>query len=55
MELSRSTANRDDRARVDIAVDDFLGGCQRTYLDVKGFNPFMKIHNPKYSLCLPRK
>ena len=41
LSLYSRTANRDNGARVDIAVDGFWGpGKERTFIDIRVFNPF---------------
>ena len=44
--LSRNSANSTDGARLDIAVNGFWGGrFERTYLDVRVFNPLAPSNN----------
>ena len=44
--LHHSTANRDDGARLDIVADGFWGGRrQRTFFDMRVFNPFAQSHS----------
>ena len=43
--LQHSMANREDGARLDIVADGFWGGSrQRTFFDVRVFNPFAQSH-----------
>lgn len=43
--LEHNTANREDRACLDIVADGFWGGDRQcTFFDVSVFNPFMQSH-----------
>ena len=51
--LSHTSANSSDGARLDIAVNGFLGGrFEQTYLDVRVFNPLAASNfNTDISKC----
>ena len=48
--LQYKTANRDDNARLDIAANGFWGGrFERSYFDVRSFNPSAPSNQPLHS------